>query len=120
MRTTFCDLMIGCAELRGDNAALLFGADGPMLAPFYDIASTEIYGETRPRPIVIGDDVPPAPLLIDIRHTIELCGLEFQPTLIEVGRADGPALRRPRRTSPSGPRRRAGTGARSMTACSSR
>jgi serine/threonine-protein kinase HipA len=83
MRTVFCDLLIGCAELRGDNAALLFGRDGPMLAPFYDIASTEIYGESRPRPIVIGEDVPPAPLLIDIRHTIELCGLEFQPALIE-------------------------------------
>jgi hypothetical protein len=83
MKVTFCDLMIGCTELRGANAALLFGDDGPMLAPFYDIASTEIYGETRPRPIVIGDDVPPAPLLIDLRHTIELCGLEFQPSIIE-------------------------------------
>jgi serine/threonine-protein kinase HipA len=83
MKTTFCDLLIGCAELRGDNAGLLFGGNGAMLAPFYDIASTEIYGETRPRPIVIGDDVPPAPLLIDIRHTIELCEFEFQPALIE-------------------------------------
>jgi len=83
MKVTFCDLLIGCTELRGANAALLFGGDGPMLAPFYDIASTEIYGETRPRPIVIGDDVPPAPLLIDLRHTIELCELEFQPSLIE-------------------------------------
>jgi len=81
MRTVFCDLLIGCTELRGDNAALLFGPDGPMLAPFYDIASTEVYGESRPRPIVIGD-APPAPLLIDIRHTIELCGLEFQPALL--------------------------------------
>lgn len=81
-RTVTCDLLIGCAELRGDNAALLFGRDGPMLAPFYDIASTELYGESRSRPIVIGD-APPAPLLIDIRHTAELCGLEFQPLLIE-------------------------------------
>lgn len=90
MRTTFCDLLIGCTELRGDNAALLFGRDGPMLAPFYDIASTEVYGESRPRPIVIGEDVPPAPLLIDIRHTIELCGLEPQPALIESVRLMGP------------------------------
>jgi serine/threonine-protein kinase HipA len=90
MRSTFCDLLIGCTELRGANAALLFGDDGPMLAPFYDIASTEIYGETRPRPIVIGEDVPPAPLLIDIRHTIELCGLEFQSSLIESVSLMGP------------------------------
>jgi len=90
MRITFCDLLIGCTELRGANAALLFGDDGPMLAPFYDIASTEIYGETRPRPAVIGEDVPPAPLLIDIRHTVELCGLEFQPCLIEAVSLMGP------------------------------
>jgi len=83
MRATFCDLLIGCTELRGGNAALLFGSDGPMLAPLYGIASTEVYGEVRPRPIVIGEDVPLAPLLIDIRHTIELCGFEFQPALIE-------------------------------------
>lgn len=90
MRATFCDLLVGCTDLRGANAALLFGNDGPMLAPFYDIASTEIYGETRPRPIVTGEDVPPAPLLIDIRHTIELCGLEFQLALIESVKLMGP------------------------------
>ena len=42
--------MIGCTELRGANAALLFGDDGPMLAPFYGIASTEIYGESPRAP----------------------------------------------------------------------
>jgi serine/threonine-protein kinase HipA len=83
MKVTFCDLLIGCTELRGANVALLFGAGGPMLAPFYNIASTEVYGEVRPRPVVIGDDVPPAPLLIDLRYTIELCELEFQPSIVE-------------------------------------
>jgi serine/threonine-protein kinase HipA len=90
MKATFCDLLIGCAELRGGNAALLFGDDGPMLAPLYDVVSSELYGESRPRPIVIGPDVPPAPLLIDIRHTIELCGMEFQPALIESVKLMGP------------------------------
>lgn len=90
MKTTFCDLFIGCSELRGDNAALLYGSDGPIPAPFYDIASTEIYGECRPRPIVIGEDVPPAPLLIDLRHTIELCEFEFQPALIDSVRMMAP------------------------------
>jgi serine/threonine-protein kinase HipA len=83
MRATFCDLLLGCTELRGGNAALLFSGDGPMLAPFYDIASTEIYGETRPRPIVTGEGVPDAPLLIDLRHTIELCGAELEPAILE-------------------------------------
>jgi serine/threonine-protein kinase HipA len=83
MKATFCDLLIGCTELRGGNAALLFGGGGPMLAPFYGIASTEVYGAVRPRPIVIGEDVPPAPLLIDLVHTIRQCGFEFQPAIIE-------------------------------------
>ncbi|HEX6665384.1 MAG TPA: HipA domain-containing protein [Solirubrobacterales bacterium] len=90
MKATFCDLLIGCTELRGASAALLFGEDGPMLAPLYGIFSTEIYGEVRPRPIVIGIDVPPAPLLIDLRHTIELCELEFQPSIIESVKLMGP------------------------------
>jgi serine/threonine-protein kinase HipA len=90
MRTTFCDLLIGSTDLRGGNAALLLGDDGAMLAPFYDIASTEIYGEERPRPIIVGPDMPPAPLLIDIRHTIELCEGEFQPALIDAVRLMGP------------------------------
>lgn len=90
MKATFCDLLIGCTTLRGGNAGLLFGGGEPMLAPFYGIASTEVYGETRRRPIVIGEDIPPAPLLIDIRHTIELCELEFQPALIESVKLMGP------------------------------
>jgi serine/threonine-protein kinase HipA len=90
MRATFCDLLIGCTELRGANAAVLLGADGQMLAPFYGIASTEIYGEARPRPVVTGRDIPPAPLLIDLRHAIELCELEFQPSIIESVKLMGP------------------------------
>lgn len=83
MRVTFCDLLIGCTELRGGNAALLHGPQGPLPAPFYDIVADELYGEVRPRPVVVGEDVPPAPLLIDTRHAIDLCGLEFQPALID-------------------------------------
>lgn len=91
MRATFCDLLIGDARLRGGGAALVRRPDGrPMLAPLYDIASTEIYGEERPRPTVVGVDVPPAPLLIHLHHTIELCGAEFQPALIEAVKLMGP------------------------------
>jgi len=93
MRATFCDLLIGCAKLRGGGAALVRRPDGrPMLAPLYDVASTEIYGEQRPRPTVVGVDVPPAPLLIHLHHTIELCGAEFQPALIEAVRLMGPLV----------------------------
>jgi serine/threonine-protein kinase HipA len=87
MRTTFCDLIVGCTELRAANAALLFGNDGAMLAPFYDIASGEIYGDVRPRPVVFG--APPAPLLVDLRYTIEFCGLDLQPGIVESVRVMG-------------------------------
>lgn len=87
VRTVVCDILLGCTDLRGGNAALLFAGERTMLAPFYDIASTEIYGETRPRPIVIG--APPAPLLVDLRYAIEFCGLELQPWLIESVRMMG-------------------------------
>ena len=81
MRVTLCDLLIGCTELRGANAALLLGPRGPLPAPFHDIVSSEIYGDVRPRPVVVG--APPAPLLVDMRYTIEFCGLEIQPGLID-------------------------------------
>jgi serine/threonine-protein kinase HipA len=87
MRTVFCDILLGCTRLRCANAALLLLDEQPMLAPFYGIASTEIYGESRPRPIVIG--APPAPLLVDLRVTIDLCDLEFQPSIIESVRLMG-------------------------------
>ena len=90
MRATFCDLLLGCTALRGGNAALLLDEDGAMLAPLYGTASTEVYGEVRQRPTYIGPDVPPAPLLLDLRYTIELCGLEFQPSIIESVRLMGP------------------------------
>ena len=83
MRATFADLVIGNTKLRGGDAALLVGAQEQMLAPLYGIASTEIYGDVRPQPIVTGIDVPPAPLLINFRHTIELCGGEFQSSMME-------------------------------------
>ena len=89
MRATFCDLLIGCATLRGANLGLLLDKR-PMLAPLYGSACTELYGDIRPRPIVVGEDVPPAPLLIDIRYTIELCGFEFQPALIDSVRLMAP------------------------------
>jgi serine/threonine-protein kinase HipA len=90
MKTTFCDLLIGCTRLRGGNGGVLFGGGEPMLAPFYGTLSTEVYGESRPRPIVIGQRVPPAPLLIDIRHTAQLCEEEFEPALIEAVKLMGP------------------------------
>lgn len=82
MKAAIFDVLIGNTKPRGGNAALLYGEGAPMLAPFFDIVTDELYGAIRQRPVVIGIDVPPAPFLIDLAHTIEQCGFEFQPSLI--------------------------------------
>jgi serine/threonine-protein kinase HipA len=81
MSAAFCDLVIGNCAARGANAALLVTDDGPILAPIFGIAATEIYGAERRRPPVIG--APPAPFLVDIRRTAWECDFEFQPSLME-------------------------------------
>jgi len=81
MTAALCDLVIGNCAARGAHAALLFGSDGPILAPFFGIAATEIYGAERRRPPVFG--APPAPFLVDIRRTAWECDFEFQPSLME-------------------------------------
>lgn len=80
-KAVFCDLGIGDCAARGAHAALLFTDEGPMLAPFFGIAATEIYGAKRRRAPVIG--APPAPLLVDIYRTAIECGLDFQAALME-------------------------------------
>ena len=77
----FCDLTIGNNSCPGVNRALLWTGRRAMLAPLYDIAATEVYGERRPRPLVVG--APPAPFLVDLGQTISECDFEFQPRLIE-------------------------------------
>lgn len=81
MSAVLCDLVIGNCAARGAKAALLFTGDGPILAPFFGIAATEIYGAERRRPPVFG--APPAPFLVDIRRTAWECDFEFQPSLME-------------------------------------
>jgi serine/threonine-protein kinase HipA len=81
MSAVFCDLVIGNCAARGANAALLYTDHGPIMAPFFGIAATEIYGAERRRPPVIG--APPAPFLVDIRRTAWECEFDFQPALME-------------------------------------
>jgi len=80
-KAVFCDLGIGACTARAANAALLFTGAGPILAPFFGIIATEIYGAERRRAPVIG--APPAPLLVDIYRVAVECGLELQPALME-------------------------------------
>jgi serine/threonine-protein kinase HipA len=81
MSAVFCDLVIGNCAARGTNAALLFTGRGSILAPFFGIAATEIYGAQRRRPPVLGAS--PAPFLVDIGRTAWECDFDFQPALKE-------------------------------------
>jgi serine/threonine-protein kinase HipA len=83
LTAAICDLAVGHIEPRPAGAALLYSDGEPALAPFFDLVGTELYGEERVRPRVIGEDVPPAPLLIDIVHAIQLCGFEEQPWIVD-------------------------------------
>jgi hypothetical protein len=76
------DVWLGHTEPRAAGAALLFTGGGPSLAPFHDVAATEIYGDARARPVVVGEDVPPAPILIDLAHVVRQCGIEDQPGIL--------------------------------------
>jgi serine/threonine-protein kinase HipA len=78
---SFCNLTIGNNSRHGVNCSLLSTGARTMLAPLYDIAATEVYGETLPRPPM--DGAPPAPFLVDLARTISECEFEFQPRLIE-------------------------------------
>jgi serine/threonine-protein kinase HipA len=94
MHATFCDLTLGNTRLRPANAALLHTEDqAPILAPFFAIHSTEIYGEVRPRHTIVGDDVPPAPFLVDLVTTVDQFDFHRQDSVIEAVRMMGEVCR---------------------------
>lgn len=86
----FCNFLLGNRandiirrrDLHGRNSALLFGDEGPLLAPFYGISAVDVY-----------DDLPVAMTIVEhCERTSFLMGLtrigiesryEFQPALIE-------------------------------------
>lgn len=52
-KALFCSYLLGSAERsHAENVALIYGEDGPMLAPFYDVSSDQIYeDESVKRPL---------------------------------------------------------------------
>lgn len=90
MTACFCDAIVGNAEALSANCALLHGREGPMLAPFVDLAGTEIYGDRRPLAEVPGIDASSAPLLSDLASTIFQCEVEFQPGIVEAAQLMAP------------------------------
>lgn len=85
-----CDVWLGHTEPRAAGAALLHTGGQPTLAPFYDLAATEIYGDDRARPAPLGEDVAQAPVLNDLIHTVRQCGVEDQPGILRAIELMGP------------------------------
>jgi serine/threonine-protein kinase HipA len=76
------DVWLGHTEPRGAGAALLHTGGEPSLAPFYDVAATEIYGDSRPRPALVGEKASPAPVLEELIQAVRQCGVEGQPGIL--------------------------------------
>lgn len=89
-----CDIWLGHTEPRGAGAALLHTGGQPTLAPFYDLAATEIYGDERARPVPVdGEDAPPAPVLEDLIQVVRQCGVADQPGILRAIELMGPLSR---------------------------
>jgi hypothetical protein len=82
MLVSVCNTVLGNCDSHGPNCALLHDGTGPLLAPIYDIASTEPYGDRPPRRRLADAELPPAPLLVDFVAIADECGFAFQPALI--------------------------------------
>lgn len=69
--------LVGNGDVHGENFGMLFAYEGPMLAPFYDIASTAVYDD----PIHTGLTIAPAPFetasLDDLARIAEECGIDL-------------------------------------------
>jgi serine/threonine-protein kinase HipA len=69
--------LLGNGDAHGENFSMLFAYEGPMLAPFYDIASTAVYED----PIHTGLTISAAPFenatMNDLARVAEECGIEL-------------------------------------------
>ena len=78
----FCDhLLGGGGDLSGKGSALLYTAEGPLLAPFHGIASTVVYESPSTR-LSIFEHVRRESSLVGMAPIAIECGFEFQPSVI--------------------------------------
>lgn len=78
-RVAFCNYLIGNGDIQSKNSALLFTDTGPILAPFYDIASTAIYEPARAADNLV-DLVSESSCLAGMARIAIPCDMEFLPT----------------------------------------
>ena len=79
---SYCRFLIGCRdEVHGSSTSLLYTADGPLLAPFFDIASTAVY-EDSTESLTFEDLVERNSCLAGLARVAIECDFALQPSLI--------------------------------------
>jgi len=73
-----CNYLLGNGDCHPENLALLFTAEGPLQAPFYDIASTAVYGDPLHVGLTITKEHFETPRLADLARIAEECDFEFE------------------------------------------
>jgi serine/threonine-protein kinase HipA len=71
--------VLGNGNAHGKNFALLFGTEGPRLAPMYDVVSTVVYGAPIHRGMVIAEDYESEhAYLTELAAVSEECNFDFE------------------------------------------
>ncbi len=69
------DYLLGNGDAHGENFGMLFAYEGPMLAPFYDIASTAVYDDPTHTGLTIASAPFETATMEDLARVAEECGI---------------------------------------------
>jgi serine/threonine-protein kinase HipA len=79
LTAAICNYVLGNGNAHGKNFALLFGTEGPRLAPMYDVASTVVYGAPIHTGMVIADDYESEhAYLVELAAVSDACHFDFE------------------------------------------
>jgi serine/threonine-protein kinase HipA len=73
----FCHYLLGNGDTHGANFGLLFAYEGGLLAPFYDIGSTAVYGDTLHSGLTVAADHAGFATIGDLTVIAEECGIDI-------------------------------------------
>ncbi len=78
----YCRFLIGCRdEVHGKDSGLLYTADGPLLAPFYDIVSMAVY-EDPGEPVSLEELVHRNSCLVGLARVAIECDYALEPSIL--------------------------------------
>ncbi|HWM63064.1 MAG TPA: HipA domain-containing protein [Solirubrobacterales bacterium] len=78
LAAAFTNYILGNGDAHGNNFALMIVHDGALLAPFYDIASTAVYGDPVHRGMVIAEDYAEMAYLLELASICEEAEIDFE------------------------------------------